>query len=104
MESKVNYTLVGLFVLVLGSALIGALVWLTAGRTAKVYDTYAAYMTESVSGLNLKAKVKYRGVDVGEVREIALDHDNPERVRLLLDIQRGTPVKVDTVAILATQR
>ncbi len=103
MDSKVNYTLVGLFVLVLGSALVAAGLWLAATRGEKAYVSYVAYVSESVSGLNAKAAVKYRGVDVGLVRDIALDHDNPERVRLLFDLERGTPVKQDTLAVLATQ-
>jgi phospholipid/cholesterol/gamma-HCH transport system substrate-binding protein len=102
-EARVSYALVGLFVLVLTGALAGVVTWLAAGPEDRVYETYAAYFAESVSGLNVKAAVKYRGVDVGYVREIELDRDNPEQVRLLLDIERGTPIKVDTVAVLATQ-
>ena len=60
-------------------------------------------MTESVSGLNPNAPVTYRGVDVGKVREIAIDREDPARVRVLLDIEGGTPVKEDTVAILVSQ-
>jgi phospholipid/cholesterol/gamma-HCH transport system substrate-binding protein len=102
-ESRVSYALVGLFVLALAGAFGALVIWLVAGHDNQVHDTYVAHMTESVSGLNVKAAVKYRGVDVGYVREISLDRDNPERVRLLLDIERGTPIKVDTVAVLATQ-
>lgn len=104
METKVNYILVGLFTLALGAALVAGILWLSAGgQYRKVYDTYYAYMNESVSGLNLNAPVKYRGVEVGRVREIALDPSNIERVRLVLDIERGTPVKEDTVAVLRVQ-
>jgi len=103
MNAKVNYILVGLFVLVLGAAFIGVLLWLSAGGPGKHYDKYVVYMTESVSGLSKDAGVKYRGVDVGRVRGISLDPANPERVRLLLDIEEGTPIKVDTVATLETQ-
>ncbi len=104
MESKVNFTIVGLFTLTLVAALIAILLWLgTGGRYYKIYDTYYAYMNESVSGLNLNAPVKYRGVEVGNVRSITLDPANPERVRLLLKIERGTPVKEDSVAVLRTQ-
>ena len=60
-------------------------------------------MTESVAGLNLNAPVRYRGVDVGRVRKIALAPGNVEQVQLTLDIERGTPVKEDTVATLQTQ-
>lgn len=104
MEAKFNFAVVGAFVLLLGTALIGGVLWLTSGRYyGKSYDTYVAYMAESVSGLNLNAPVKYRGVDVGLVRKIALDPQNVERVQLTLSILRGTPVKEDTVAILQSQ-
>jgi phospholipid/cholesterol/gamma-HCH transport system substrate-binding protein len=103
MDPRVNYTLVGLFVVGLGVALAAVIIWLSGGTEDKVYQTYVAYVYESVAGLNPRAPVKYRGVEVGQVREISLDKDNPERVRLLLDIEEGTPVKTDTVAILSMQ-
>ncbi len=104
MNAKVNYAVVGLFVLLCGAALIGITLWLSAGNFKSViYDTYVAYMRESVSGLNLNAPVKYRGVEVGKVREIMLDPDNPELVRIKLEIERGTPIKTDSVAVLTAQ-
>lgn len=104
MEARVNYAIVGAFVLVLGAALIGGILWLSSGGAARTaYDTYLAYMDESVSGLSLDAPVRYRGVEVGRVRRIALAPSNIEQVQLTMEIERGTPVKVDTVAILRTQ-
>ncbi len=99
-----NYTLVGAFVLALGAVLIGGVLWLASGGTLqKKYDLYHAIMDESVAGLNPNAPVKNNGVDVGKVRTIALDRVNPERVILLLAIERGTSIKEDTVAVLKTQ-
>ena len=99
-----NYPIVGLFVLVLGAALIAGVLWLASGGAfQKKYDLYLAIEDESVAGLNLNAPVKYNGVDVGKVREIRLDPGNPERVNLLFAIERGTPIKEDTVAVLKTQ-
>lgn len=104
METKVNYAVVGAFVLVLGAVLVAALLWLASGGAfQKKYELYAAIMDESVAGLNLNAPVKYNGVDVGKVRQIELDPSNPERVNLLFAIERGTPIKEDTVAVLKTQ-
>ncbi len=104
METKVSFAVVGAFVLLLSAAAIGVLLWLGSGRISqRSYDTYLAFFGESVSGLNVHAPVKYRGVDVGSVREIGLDPSDPERVRLVLDIQRGAPVKEDTVAVLSMQ-
>ena len=104
MEEKVNFAVVGAFVLVLSTALIGGVLWLSSGKSyRKAYDVYQTYMQESVSGLNLNAPVRYRGVEVGRVQKIALAPENVEQVQLTLDIERGTPVKVDTVAVLQTQ-
>ena len=99
-----NYVWVGAFVLVLGSALIAGVLWLASGGAwQQKYDLYLAMEDESVAGLNLNAPVKFNGVDVGKVRSIQLDKQKPERVNLLLALEHGTPVKVDTVAVLRIQ-
>lgn len=104
METKVNYAAVGAFVVLLFAALVAAVLWLASGGAfQKKYDIYLAIEEESVAGLNLNAPVKYNGVDVGKVRQIQLDPGNPERVNLLFAIERGTPIKEDTVAVLKTQ-
>ena len=104
METKVNYVLVGGFVLVLGAALIAGILWLASGGGfQKKYDLYLALVDESVSGLNLNASVKYNGVEVGKVQDIRLDPDNPKRVRLIFAIEHGTPIRQDTEAMLKTQ-
>lgn len=96
--------MVGAFVLLLGAILIVAVLWLASGgNLQKKYDLYLAILEESVAGLNLNAPVKYNGVDVGKVQSIQLDPVNPERVQLIFAIERGTPIKVDTVAVLKTQ-
>jgi phospholipid/cholesterol/gamma-HCH transport system substrate-binding protein len=95
---------VGAFVLGLGMLFVGGALWLASGGAFRTrYDSYLAIEDESVAGLNLNAPVKYNGVDVGKVREIHLDPQNPERVRLVFGIEHGTPVNVDTVAVLSTQ-
>ena len=99
-----NYPLVGAFVLVLVAVLIGGVLWIASGGTLqKKYDTYLAIEEESVDGLVLNAPVKYNGVEVGKVSGIHLDAANPEKVQLTFGIERGTPVKTDTVAVLKTQ-
>jgi phospholipid/cholesterol/gamma-HCH transport system substrate-binding protein len=104
METKVSYALVGGFVLLLGAALIAGVLWLASGGGIHEKPTlYLALVGESVAGLNRNAPVKYRGVDVGKVRDIRLDPDNPEQVRLVFAIDRGTPIKEDTEAVLKSQ-
>ena len=84
--------------------LIFVVLWLASGGAMqKKYDLYLAVLEESVAGLNLNAPVKYNGVNVGKVQNIQLDPSNPQRVLLIFAIERDTPIKVDTVAVLKTQ-
>ncbi len=103
MQARVGYVAVGLFVLLLGAALIGLGLWLGSGREAGEFRWYYAYTEESVASLNLSSGVTYRGVDVGRVAAIELDPQDPTRVRLTFKIRADAPVKTDTVATLAIQ-
>lgn len=103
MENRVNYAFVGAFVIGLLIALIFIGVWLSSSWNGKVYNTYAAYMTESVSGLAKDSTVKYNGVNIGHIYSITLDPENPQRVRLLMKIENTAPVTETTTARLITQ-
>ncbi len=104
MDDKVNYTLVGAFVLGLGGALVAGVLWLAAGLgRQQAMDAYQGVIRESVAGLNVDAPVKYLGVDVGKVSQIRIDPANPQQVRLRFLIERGTPIQQDSHAVLKTQ-
>ena len=103
MEPRVHYAIVGVFVLLLGSATVALSLWLAYGQLGYETRAYRVYMRDSVSGLFLDAPVKYRGVQIGRVRDMGLDPEHPERVRLTLDIDVSVPIKEDTVATLTFQ-
>lgn len=104
MESKVNYAVVGAFVIVLGAALVAGVLWLAVGGNSKKrYEPYQAIVKESVAGLSIDAPVKYLGVDVGKVSAIGIDPENTQQVLLKFLIYRGTPIKQDTEAVLKSQ-
>ena len=103
MEPKVNYAVVGAFVVLLGVTILGAILWLGKTDYRGIYDRYYVYTRESVAGLSVDSTVKYRGVDVGRVKEVILNPENTEEVRVTLDIVGGTPIKIDTKAVLVTQ-
>lgn len=100
MESKINYTIVGLFVVTLTAVLLSVTFWLTRQYGQQTYDTYYVHLSESVAGLNIDAAVKYRGVDVGTVSRIGFNPNNLEEVELLLKINQEIPIKTDTTAAL----
>lgn len=103
MESKTNFALVGLSVLILLSGLIGVIIWLSDGFNKETYLPYWVYMDEPVSGLTLGSPVKFNGVKIGVVAGIDLNLKNPQQVKILLNIVEGTPITISTQASLMTQ-
>lgn len=103
MESKVNYTLVGLAVLILTAGLLFFSLWLSVGFDQKKYNTYLVYIPEVISGLSDSSLVKYNGVTVGYISRIELNKVNPQEVKLTLQIEEGTPVTTSTQATLIAQ-
>lgn len=103
MESRVNYTVVGLFVVVLGVIFMVLFFWLSTFRAGKSYNTYLVYVKEDVTGLSVQTPVRFNGVPVGFVKAIELDPRNPQLVRLTLRIEESTPITTSTVATLQFQ-
>ncbi len=100
MESRINYAIVGLFVILLTAGLLWFAYWLASDGGQENYVEYHVYMEESVAGLSTDAAVKYRGVDVGTVKRMMLDPKNPEQVLLVLRIRNDTPITTATRATI----
>lgn len=103
MDSKINYTAVGLFVLLLMLGLAGTAYWLVTGGKQQTFTPYVIYATDSVAGLTVNSHVLYRGVDVGQVKQIKIDEHNPDRILIRVDIDSHVPIRSDTVAQLRPQ-
>lgn len=103
METNVNYTVVGAFVISLTACIVMVVIWLSAGLSINEYNTYEVYMTESVSGLTKDSTVEFNGVNVGKVSEIVISKDNPQLVKLILQIEKNTPITRGTFARLSTR-
>lgn len=100
METNVNYTMVGAFVIALIAALIVIILWLSSGLSAESYQIYKVYMNESVSGLSTGGAVEFNGVNVGTISSIKICKQDPKLVILLLKIKADTPVTYGTRAKL----
>jgi phospholipid/cholesterol/gamma-HCH transport system substrate-binding protein len=97
METDRHYFLEGLFIIGLSLAAALFFVWLAnSGRRDDV--TYRIHFAESVSGLALGDPVKFRGVDVGTVKAMVIDPDDPRRVQVDVKLRKEAPVKTDTKA------
>ena len=98
MYSRVNYTIVGLFVIIFAIGMVWFGFWLAKYGLKEEYFTYRVEMKESVSGLSIDSSVKLRGVDIGRVKDIRINPKDIQQVELLLEIKKGVPIKEDMVA------
>jgi phospholipid/cholesterol/gamma-HCH transport system substrate-binding protein len=99
METDKHYFIEGLFIIGLSVAALLFSMWLvTSGHRDDV--TYRIHFSESVSGLALGDVVKYRGVDVGTVKAMALDPEDPRQVQVDVRLRKDAPIKTDTKATL----
>lgn len=75
MAKRQSRFMVGLFVIT--GVLIGvaAIVWLGAANYFQKGTRYVTYFDESVQGLQVDSRVKYRGVEVGSVERIGVAPD-----------------------------
>lgn len=98
MDTNVNYTIVGGFIIVLLTAVALGVMWLSSGFALEHYTYYKTYMQESVSGINIDSVVEYNGVNVGNVKKIELNPNDPHLVQLFLKIKSETPITQGTIA------
>ncbi len=100
MESRASYTVVGIFIFLLGAGAVAFALWMGKYNNKKEFAYYYTYMKESVAGLPPDGAVKYMGVNIGKVKEIHIDPNDPTRVRLLLQIPKDIPIREGMYATL----
>ena len=73
MYSKVNYTLVGFFVLFFAAAIVGAAFWLGKQSVDKEANTYKLYMKDSIAGLSKGSEVHLSETEALKAAEGAIE-------------------------------
>jgi phospholipid/cholesterol/gamma-HCH transport system substrate-binding protein len=102
-ETRANYFLVGCFVLALIAGIFAAGIWFARANLGEASTYYYTYFRGSVTGLSVGSTVRYRGVPVGTVSDIAIDAGNVELIQVTLALKPDAPIKTDTVAALQPQ-
>jgi phospholipid/cholesterol/gamma-HCH transport system substrate-binding protein len=103
MERDANYVAVGAFILLVVAMAVGFVFWYTDARDSRNYERYEIYFAGSVSGLNEGGPVRYLGVDVGRVRRMQIDRENPNRVQVIVEVDQTAPLSAATRASLNLQ-
>lgn len=101
MENRAHALLAGLFTLVFLIAAVLAVWWL--GGASEKTHTYLLETRGNVSGLNLEAQVRYRGIRAGKVKEIYTDPMDPDKLLVKIVIGRQYRLTDKTIARLNYQ-
>lgn len=101
MENRAHALAAGLFTLLLGIGVLVAAQWFSRDNYEKVQ--YTLVSNHSVSGLNVQAAVRLRGVEVGKVDTIDFDEEDPRNILIRINVKGGTRITRGTTAQLGTQ-
>ena len=101
MENRAHALTAGLFTLLLGIGMLVAAQWFSRDNFETVQ--YTLESKYSVSGLNVQAAVRLRGVEVGKVESIDFDDKDPNKILIKIKIKGGTHITRGTTAQLGTQ-
>ncbi len=101
METRANHVLIGMFTLA-GLALIVALgLWSARYQAAAAFSDYEIRFGQAVTGLSVGSTVQYNGINMGSVRELYLNPDDPRQVVAVVRLKAEAPVRTDTTARLS---
>ncbi|WP_126444856.1 MlaD family protein [Sulfuricystis multivorans] len=101
MENRAHALLAGLFTLIFLVAAALAVWWLS--DSSEKTHTYLLETRGSVSGLNLEAQVRYRGIRAGKVKEIYTDPEDPAKLLVKIVLGRQYRLTDKTLARLDYQ-
>ena len=76
MSAKANYFKLGLFIIVAVALGIAAVLILGAGRLFQRKFIIETYLDQSVQGVDIGSKVKYRGVPIGHIKRIGFTRNH----------------------------
>jgi phospholipid/cholesterol/gamma-HCH transport system substrate-binding protein len=101
MENRSHALMTGFFTIALLVAAILVGLWLNRDRTET--HPYQIVTTQTLSGLNPQATVRYRGLEIGRVDDIVFDARVAGQIVIKLSIDEDAPVTTSTYAVLAYQ-
>lgn len=101
MENKSHALAAGAFVLLVTALLVALALWLN--RDTALRTPYEISTREAVSGLQVQAAVRFRGIPVGKVTAIGFDPKIPGNVLIRISVDDATPLTESSYATLGFQ-
>ena len=96
MEFQARYTLIGLFSMAVISAVFIFIYWLNTIGGLQQRDYYKIRFEGQVLGLTRGSRVLYNGLHIGEVSELDLDFNHPDKLFATISVKKDFPLRKDT--------
>jgi phospholipid/cholesterol/gamma-HCH transport system substrate-binding protein len=103
METKANYTIVGLFTVLVLAAAFGFVYWMSNYGNQGDIAPLNVRIPGSANGLSVGSAVRFNGIAVGTVRGLTIDQSDPNFVIARTDVRADAPVTANTRAVLEIQ-
>lgn len=103
MNNRVNFTLVGVFVILVSVLFFVGIYWIVKPTSDEKVALYGLLVTESITGINIGTNVKYQGLEVGRVKSFRINPDNPREIMMGLEIRRNVPIRDGVMASIKPQ-
>lgn len=103
METRANFLIIGLFVLIALAGGLGFVYWLqnyVSGAGAKRYDVI---FSGSVQGLTEASAVLFNGIRVGSVNALSIMPEDTRKVRVKISVAEDTPIRENSRAQVRQQ-
>ncbi len=103
METKANYTIVGFFTVMVIAAAFGFVYWMSQyGRSGEMVELVIS-IPGSANGLSVGSPVRFNGIPVGSVRNLAINSNDPRYSVAVTEVSVDAPVLKSTTATLEIQ-
>ncbi len=101
MESQVHFKRVGFFLVFMFFLMLIGIFWIGRFVSSHKGDNYIViFEKQSLDGLQKDSAVTMKGIKVGTVSSYKISEENIQRVRVTIELDTETPVKIDTKAVL----
>jgi phospholipid/cholesterol/gamma-HCH transport system substrate-binding protein len=101
MEPRAHHVLIGLFTLIVAAAAVLFGLWLSKSYKDVDLRHYIVVFNEGVRGLSQGSAVQYSGIKIGDITNLSLDPQDPNKVLAHIRIDKNIPIRQDTQARLA---
>lgn len=103
METKANYAIVGFFTVAVIFAAFGFVYWMSQyGRSGEMAELVIS-IPGSANGLSVGSPVRFNGIPVGSVRNLAINSNDPRYSVAVTEVSADAPVLKSTTATLEIQ-